>query len=365
MLFREKNGNLKIYLDKKLAKKVIELAHDQFDHIGATKMKEKLKQKFYFKKLSESIDKFCEGCTTCLKNKSRQRRPIGFMSELGPSETPLKIISIDTVGGLTGRGAKKRYLHLAIDHCTRFAWHRASRTQSANDFIELIKSIGNPQQIEIILMDQYAALDSKKLKRFAKENDIAIVYTPVDHAESNGRIERVGQTLINNLRCKHNEPGESKCWTTLIGERIKRYNNTMHSVTKFPPVLLLTGKVEYPVSPISETVDLEAIRKEANDNSEAYHAVNKRRVDKKRREYDFAVGDLVNVKLTSKLNRAKLDEIRSGPFKIVKAISRSIFELDTGRKKKANNVYHKNHLFPVIKRSGLVATSEADLEGGL
>lgn len=232
---------------------------------------------------------------------------------------------------------------------TRHVWHRASRTQTANDFIELIRSVGDPKEIEIILMDQYSAQDSKKLKRFAKENDIAIIHTPVDHAESNGRIERVNQTVINSLRCKHNEPGESRRWTTLIGEVVKRYNNTMHSVTKFPPVLLLTGKVDYPVSPIEEAVNLEEARRTANENSRAYHLANKKRVDRKRREHEFTVGDLVNVKLTSKLNRTKLAEIRPGPFRILKAISSSVFELDTGRRKKVNNLYHKNDLFPVIE----------------
>lgn len=349
LLFKEKNNALKLYLNKDLAKKVIELAHEEFGHIGATKMKEKLRQKYHARKLGKLIERFCERCATCLKNKSRQKRPIGMMSELGPSEEPLKIISIDSVGGLTGRGAKKNRLHLAIDHCTRFVWHRASRTQTADDFIKLIKSVGDPKEIEIILMDQYLAQDSKKLKKFAKENDIAIIHTPVDHAESNGRIERVNQTVINSLRCKYNEPGESRRWTTLIGEVVKRYNNTMHSVTKFPPVLLLTGKVDYPVSPIEEEIDLEAARKSANENSRAYHLANKIRVDRKRREHEFAVGDRVNVKLTSKLNRPKLAEIRPGPFKILKAISSSVFELDTGRRKKVNNLYHKNDLFPAVE----------------
>ena len=365
VLFKKKNGKLRIYLNKKLAKKVIELAHEQFGHIGATKMKEKLRQKFYFRKLDKLIDQFCESCATCLKNKSRQKRPIGMMSELGPSDKPLKIISIDSVGGLTGRGAKKNVLHLAIDHCTRFVWHRASRTQTADDFIKLIESIGDPKEIEIILMDQYSALDSKKLREFAKANDIAIIHSPVDHAESNGRVERVNQTVINSLRCKHNEPGESRCWSSLIGEVVKRYNNTMHSVTKFPPVLLLTGKVDYPVSPIIEDIDLKEALREANENSKEHHLANKKLVDRKRREYEFVVGDVVNVKLTSKLNRAKLAEIRPGPFKIVKAISSSVFELNTGRRKKVNNLYHRNDLFPVVERTEFPVASEADFEGGL
>lgn len=175
-----------------------------------------------------------------------------------------------------------------------------------------------------------------------------MIYTPVDHPESNGRVERVGQSLINMLRCKFNEPNEARRWSSLIDGVVKQYNNTMHSVTRFPPVFLLTGEVDLPVSPIKESIDLEEARRQANRNSAIYHKRNKERIDRRRREHDFRVGESVYVKFTSKLNRKKLAEIRSGPYRITRAISDLVFELNTGKSKRANNVYHKNHLFPVI-----------------
>ena len=194
------------------------------------------------------------------------------MSELGPSRRPLSIISIDTVGGLTGRGAKRKYLHLATDHATRFCWYRASATQKADDFVKLIRQTGNPKEIDIVLLDQYSGQDSRELKRFMKENDILPIYTPVD---------------------------------------------------------------------------LDKARATAYENSRKHHDQNKKRVDRRRAKHEFRVGDRVVVKLTSDLNRKKLDELRSGPFEIVRIISDSVFELNTGKKKRINNVFHANALRPI------------------
>ena len=74
---------------------------------------------------------------------------------------------------------------------------------------------------------------------------------------------------------------------------------------------------------------------------------NARRVDKNRRKIELNVGDLVYLRLSSKLNRGKLDEIRAGPFKIKEMMSDSVYEIDARRKKRENNIYHKNDLIPL------------------
>ena len=152
---------------------------------------------------------------------------------------------------------------------------------------------------------------------------------------------------MNRLRCRVNEPGETRRWSSLIGSVVKQYNNTMHSATGFPPALLLNGKVEIPVSPREPPVDLDKARATAYENSRKHHDQNKKRVDRRRAKHEFRVGDRVVVKLTSDLNRKKLDELRSGPFEIVRIISDSVFELNTGKKKRINNVFHANALRPI------------------
>jgi Integrase core domain. len=71
------------------------------------------------------------------KNKSRGQDKIGLMSYLGPARKPFEVVSIDTIGGFGGSRSTKKYLHLLVDHFTRFAYIVTSKTQNSSDFIKL------------------------------------------------------------------------------------------------------------------------------------------------------------------------------------------------------------------------------------
>lgn len=126
------------------------------------------------------------------------------------------------------------------------------------------------------------------------------------------------------------------------------YNNTIHSVTKFSPRYLLYG-IDSPVVPDSLQVrgNLEADRSIAFKNSLEYHNRNKMRIDKNRKAAEFKEGDFVYIENSNKLNRKKLDELRCGPYRILKKISDSIMEIDCGHKKQESNLYHVNKLLPI------------------
>lgn len=47
------------------------------------------------------------------------------------------------------------------------------------------------------------------------------------------------------------------------------------------------------------------------------------------------------------LNRKKLEELRIGPYKILKKISNSIYKVNIGHRKAESNFYHETKLTPV------------------
>lgn len=102
-------------------------------------MKNKISSFYTSKNLLVNIKNICKTCTTCIKNKSKGQDKYGLMSYLGPAERPFKIILTNTVGGFGRSRSTKRYLHLLVDHFTRYTWILTPKTQSANDFIKLIK----------------------------------------------------------------------------------------------------------------------------------------------------------------------------------------------------------------------------------
>lgn len=79
-----------------------------------------------------------------------------------------------------------------------------------------------------------------------------------------------------------------------------------------------------PIELQEKTYNLDKDREEALINSKNNYEINKKRVDKNRTDHVFRENELVYIENSNKLNKNKLDEIRSGPFRIIKKVSNSI-----------------------------------------
>lgn len=340
----------RVYVSKKFGREIIRRAHDdEFGHIGTAQLLAKIRPHYYFKHLDAAVERFCLSCETCNRNKTRKRRSAGLLSRLGPAERPLQIISIDSIGGFGGYNSPKKYIHLAVDHFTRFGWILTSSRQTAGEFIKLLRPIVDSGQVDIVLSDQYTGNNSKKLKKYLQERDVQMVFTATDCASSNGLNERLNQTLVNRIRCRMNENDKKLGWTKVAEKCMKEYNRTRHSVTRFQPAYLLYGERSgmLPVE-LQQSSDLESDRRAAFENSRKNHEKNKQRVDKKRRDQEFETGDLVYVHNGSKLNRGKLTEVRVGPFKVIRRLSKSMYEVACDKRRAEANVFHASKMTPYI-----------------
>ncbi|CAG4958446.1 unnamed protein product [Colias eurytheme] len=353
--YKNNKNRKKIILSEAFSKTLIRDVHNTYCHIGITQMINKITPFYTAKNIIANIKKICEQCDICIKNKSRRKTKFGLMSHLGPATHPFEIMSIDTIGGFGGSRSTKKYLHLLVDHFTRYAYILTSRNQNSNDFIKLIKNVTQSNQIGMVLTDQYPGINSKEFKDFLKKKNITMVFTAVDAPFSNGLNERLNQTLINRIRCKINEGDKKTAWTTIAQKCVEKYNETEHTVTKFTPKYLLEGEkmdILPPELKSRGTVeDLKRDRKIAFENSIKSHNYNKKIYDLHREEYKFEVGDSVYVENGNRLNRKKMDELRIGPYKILRKISNSIYEVDVGHKKTESNFYHITKLSPVMASS--------------
>lgn len=342
----------KIILSEEFSLKLIKNIHEHYCHIGITQMTEEISKWYTAKNLIENIKNVCKHCITCIKNKSRGQKKFGLMSHLGPATKPFEIVSIDTVGGFGGSRSKKNYLHILIDHFTRYAYILTSKTQNAKDFIKLIKSVKEVDEISIVLADQYPGINSKELKQFLNEKNIQLVFTAVNSPFSNGLNERLNQTLVNKIRCKINEENkQKKAWSTIAHFCTKRYNETEHTITGFAPLYLMNGTdvsiLPNELNNIKTETKWMNDRKKALENSIKSHDLNKIIYDKNRIYFNFKVGDMVFVENGHKSNRKKLEELRIGPFKIMERLSNSIYKIDTGHRKPESKFFHISKLVPL------------------
>ena len=342
--------NERIFISQELGQELINKIHWQFGHIGAHQILLQMRPHYYFFNMDKMVTNYCNACQVCKRNKSRRGRLLGLLSYLGPARMPYEIMSLDTVGGFSGNNSPKKYLHILVDHFSRYAFASTSSGQTARDFIRFLDPVLKNNQIKILLADQYAGINSMEFKEYLASKGVSLLFTSVDCPQSNGLNERLHQTLVNRIRCKINSEGEKKrIWTRIAEECTSEYNNTVHSVTKFAPRYLLLGEDKSNIVPkeIYKKLDLNADRAQAMQNSISHHEKNKIRCDKSRKNYNFAINELVYMDNGNKTNRNKLDEIRSGPFPIIRRISNSIYEVGCGRRGKGNVLCHSSKLIPM------------------
>ena len=345
--------NKKIVLSEEYSKIIIRKVHDKYCHIGINQTESKIKPFYTAPNLSDNIKLICKNCEICIKNKTRINRKYGVMSQLGPATKPFQIMSLDTIGGFGGQRSLKRYLHLLVDHFTRFTYILCSKNQNAQDYIKLIEKIPKEETIDILLSDQYPAFNSNEFKNYLRNRNIQLVFTAVDAPFSNGLNERLNQTLVNKMRCRMNESKGKINWSKIAEECRNRYNETNHSVTGFSPKYLLYGESTDLLPPeLKEkealTRNLEDDRKIAFQRSRKSHDYNKSLFDRSRIQYDLKKGDMVYVNHGNKLNKKKMDEIRIGPFLIEEKISDTIFKINTGRGTRSIGLYHITKLVPML-----------------
>ena len=138
---------------KNLGKKLIERVQDKCGHIDRSKIADEIAPNYYFKGMYKAIDKFCDTDPIRISYQTRQNRPIGKLAVLGTAKRPFQIMSIDSVGGFAGGGLTKTCLHILVDHFTRYAWILTSRSQSATNFIYLMRSILKDHRVDTVLVD--------------------------------------------------------------------------------------------------------------------------------------------------------------------------------------------------------------------
>ncbi len=350
LLFTNHKENKKIIVSDEFAKELVKKAHFRFGHIGVKQIELTLLPYFYNVNFRKFIQNFSKKCSVCIKNKTRLSPTFGPMSHLGPATKPFEYMSVDTIGGFSGNNSTKRYVHLLVDHFSRFAYATTSKHQKATDFVNLLNLVfKDGHNVHHLLADQYTGLNSETFKNFLKEKNVKLYFTAVDCPFSNGLNERLNQTLVNRLRCKMNENdiNKKRPWPKIFEECVQEYNDTVHSVTKYSPNYLMNG-IQPPLLrnlPL-EIFDLEKDRKIAFQNSLENHLANKSRFDRNKKKPNFKAGQLVYVLHGNSLNRNKLDEIRTGPYKILQQLSNVLYEVDAGFQKHESNVFHVSKMYP-------------------
>ena len=186
-------------------------------HFGAENTYQRIRQKYYWPKMTTDIEEFVETCDICQRRHGKHAQvnmqPI-------PVGQPFERIGIDLIGPLSITTTRKRYIIVAIDYLTKWIEAKPITAKEADKIVqfiheEIITRHGVPQEI---LSDNGLEFANKTLKDYCEQMGIKQQFASPYHPQTNGLVERMNRTLADTITKIANETG--KAWDICIPDAL-------------------------------------------------------------------------------------------------------------------------------------------------
>lgn len=181
-------------------------------------------------------------------------------------------------------------------------------------------------------------------KELLKRMDIEIYFIATGASRANGQAERYVATVLNLLACEVSRGSE---WSSKIYKIQLSLNTTIQKSTGCTPIELLTGlRSEVPsirqlnkgLPEIASDIDIQELRKTAEERLRNNALKTKRRFDRMRRNnMQIKEGDIVYVQC-QRTRLGKLDSRYIGPYTIEKCLPRDRYKVKNVEKKTLQKV---------------------------
>ncbi|UYV62133.1 K02A2.6-like, partial [Cordylochernes scorpioides] len=323
-----RKGVTKIILPKPLIQQLLQTVHTQYNHPGISQMSRLISTQYYWQGMSKDIKQKVKTCPTCQLTKRPVGPTYGELSQPPESKEPFDLLSLDTIAGFAKYGNTKIYLHVVVDHFSRYAWAFPSKSTSTTTYQQVLKRVFQDGSPKRLLTDRAPAFTSPKFRSFLLNKNIHPLITTSNNPQANGLCERLNATLTGKLRLLHLE-NPKVAWTKLVKKVTLIYNKTPHSTTGFPPIYLMFGILPPEISNHNIPYpDIDKARKIAHTRTQNKHLQDKNIYDQRHKQPHFEVGDLVLVKLYHHPNTGKLAPYFTGPHTILEIISPNVVRID-------------------------------------
>ncbi|UYV84446.1 hypothetical protein LAZ67_X002198 [Cordylochernes scorpioides] len=284
-----RKGVTKIILPKPLIQQLLQTVHTQYNHPGISQMSRIISTQYYWQGMSKDIKQKVKTCPTCQLTKRPVGPTYGELSQPPESKEPFDLLSLDTIAGFAKYGNTKIYLHVVVDHFSRYAWAFPSKSTSTTTYQQVLKRVFQDGSPKRLLTDRAPAFTSPKFRSFLLNRNIHPLLTTSNNPQANGLCERLNATLTGKLRLLHLE-NPKVAWTKLVKKVTLIYNKTPHSTTGFPPIYLMFGILPPEISNHNTPYpDIDKARKIAHTRTQNKHLQDKNTYDQRHKQPHFEV----------------------------------------------------------------------------
>ena len=390
VLMRETSRGFQIVLPEKYHKLVFIELHEKLAHLGADRVVELARQRFFWPKMARDITNYVKKKCRCIADK---RPNVAERAKLMPIESnyPFEVVAIDFIHLDKCKG-NFEYVLVVTDLFTKFVQmyatkKKSSKAAAAKLFHEFILGYGFPKRI---MHDKGPEFNSDLFAELHRLTGIKSSNTTPYHPMANGQCERMNRSLVAML--KSLSSAEKRNWKEVLPKLSFAYNSTQHATTGFTPFFMMFGRESrLPIDEIFQEIQMEEqgklrcrshqqfvdewkrsmkeVFRVAREKSEVSQAYNKKKYDGKVKEIGIEAGDHVLVKnLREKGGTGKLkSHWEHQIFKVVRQQGDlPVFQVTSLDNPRDVRVLHRNHLmkceelpFDVFKEVGSMEESNA------
>lgn len=207
---------------------LIEQTHE-CSHRGINENYDEILRRYYFPNLKRKIRQFVIMCDTCNRNKY-ERKPYKIkFGETPLPKAPMEIVHTDIFI------AQPNIFLSFVDKFSKYASLIAIKSRSIPHVKKgLIKYFSIHGFPKLLISDNEPAIKSIEIRSLLCELNIQQFFTPANHSESNGTVERFHSTLSEIFRCNRDR-FQNVCQKEKYLLACTMYNNAIHSSTKLKP----------------------------------------------------------------------------------------------------------------------------------
>ncbi len=242
-LSRERNclfrNESRFVVPDELQRRLLQLAHE--GHPGIVRMKQKLRETYWWPKMDQEIERFvrcCIGCQHSAKSSPKNEVPT---TRVEPPKEPWQKVSIDITGPFHTAPQNERFVVVVLDQYSNFPEVLLTGDIKSTRIVQWLSDIfaryGNP---ESLLSDNGPQFVSEEFTSFLARRNIRHQRAAVYNPQENGQVEVFNRYLKHGAQA-FTAAGEK--WKEGITSLLQNYRGTPTSSQKTPAELFFKRKM--------------------------------------------------------------------------------------------------------------------------